>query len=118
MKKKFIKTLKNAMIVMVIFAIIVLVATLLYMRQDKFGKAPSGARLERIKQSPNFKNGKFQNLSPTPTLAEGYNYFKVMYENFLKNKPRHHSTDTIPSVKTDLLNLPIDTNVLVWFGHS
>lgn len=95
-----------------------LIATLLYMQQDKFGKSPGGTRLERIKQSPNFKNGKFQNLSHTPTLSEGHSWFKVLYEAYFKNKPRHSPTDIIPSVKTDLLNLPVDTNVLVWFGHS
>ena len=97
---------------------ILLTATLLYMRQDKFGKSPSGKRSEKIKQSPNFKNGKFQNLSNTPTLVEGHSWFKVLYEAYIKNKPRHYPTDIIPSVKTDLLNLPVDTNVLVWFGHS
>jgi L-ascorbate metabolism protein UlaG (beta-lactamase superfamily) len=97
---------------------VLLITTLLYMQQDKFGKSPSGTRLERIKGSPNFKNGKFQNLSTTPTLAEGHNYFEVLYEAYFKNKPRHYPTDTIPSVKTDLLNLPINTDVLVWFGHS
>lgn len=74
------------------------IATLLYMRQDKYGKNPSGVRLEKIKQSPNFKNGRFQNLSKTPTLAEGHNYFEVIYKNYLKNKPRHYPKDIIPSV--------------------
>lgn len=97
---------------------VLLTATLLYMQQDKFGKSPSGKRLERIKQSPNFKDGKFQNLSITPTLAEGHNYVGVIYETYFKNKPRQYPTDIIPSVKTDLLSLPIDTDVLVWFGHS
>lgn len=95
-----------------------MLATWLFMQQDKFVKAPSGARLERIKQSPNFKNGEFQNLNHTPTLAEGHNYFEVIYESYIKNKPRHYPTDLIPSVKVDLLHLPIDTNNLVWFGHS
>lgn len=113
--KKFIK---RTMIVLLSIVLLLTIATLLYMRQDKFGKNPSGIRLERIKQSPNFKNGKFQNFSKTPTLAEGHNYFEVIYENYFKNKPRHYPTDIILSVKTDLLNLPVDTNVLVWFGHS
>jgi len=118
MKKKVIKTLKNIMVATALLAIILVITTLLFVRQDKFGKAPGGARLERIRQSPNFKNGKFQNLSHTPTLAEGHNYFEVIYENYFKNKPRHYPEDLIPSVKTDLLHLPIDRDVLVWFGHS
>ncbi len=95
-----------------------LLVVLLYIRQDKFGKNPAGPRLERITQSPNFKNGKFQNLSKTPTLAEGYNYIGVIYQAYFKHKPRHYPTNNIPSVKTDLLNLPADVDVLVWFGHS
>lgn len=113
--KKFIK---RTMIIL--FSVILLLATVIffYIRQPQFGKAPRGKRLEQLQQSPNYKDGKFQNLSKTPTLAEGYNYFGVIYQNYLKNKPRHYPTDIIPSVKTDLLNLPVDTNVLVWFGHS
>lgn len=113
--KKFIK---RTMIVLLSILLLLTIATLLYMRQDKFGKAPSGARLEKIRQSPNFKNGKFQNLSKTPTLAEGHNYFEVLYKSYIKNKPRHYPSDSIPSEKTDLLNLSADTDVLVWFGHS
>lgn len=96
----------------------VVIATMLYMRQDKFGKSPGGVRLEKIKQSPNYKNGKFQNISITPDLAEGHNYFEVIYKQIFKNRPRRSPTGIIPSVKTDLLNLPVDSNVLVWFGHS
>jgi len=118
MKKKLLRIFKRIMITTFIIIGVLLTATLLYMRQDKFGKSPSGKRLESIKQSPNFKNGKFQNISKTPTLAEGHNYFEVLYDAYIKNKPRHYPTDIIPSVKTDLLNLPIDTDVLVWFGHS
>ncbi|MFD2597657.1 MBL fold metallo-hydrolase [Sphingobacterium corticis] len=88
------------------------------MRQDKFGKSPSGARLERIKQSPNYKNGQFQNISKTTTLAEGHNYFDVLYESYIKRKPRKYPSGKIPSVKTDLLNLAADEDILVWFGHS
>lgn len=97
---------------------VLLLATFLYMRQAKFGKNPSGERLEKIKKSANFKNGKFHNLSKTPTLAEGHNYLEVLYESYIKNKPKQYPTDIIPSLKTDLLHLPVDANVLVWFGHS
>lgn len=118
MKKKLLRIFKRIMITTLIIIGVLLTATLLYMRQDKFGKSPSGTRFEKIKQSPNFKNGKFQNLNNTPTLAKGHSWFKVLYEAYIKNKPRHYPTDIIPSVKTDLLNVPVDTNVLVWFGHS
>ena len=92
--------------------------TFLYMMQTKFGKNPSGERLARMIKSPHFKDGKFQNLSHTPEITEGFGYTDVMYEFFFKSPPRRSPIDVIPSVKTDLLNLPPDQDVLVWFGHS
>jgi len=106
------------MITICIIIGVLLTATMLYMQQDKFGKSPSGRRFEQIKQSQNFKNGEFKNLSSTPTLAEGHNWFRVLYESYIKHKPRHYPKEIIPSVKTDLINLSLDTDVLVWFGHS
>jgi ribose/xylose/arabinose/galactoside ABC-type transport system permease subunit len=53
-KKKITKIFHTTMIIILI--VVAVLATWLFMQQDKFGKAPSGARLERIKQSPNFKN--------------------------------------------------------------
>ncbi len=88
------------------------------MRQAKFGKAPAGNRLSELQKSSNYKNGKFQNLSVTPELAEGYNIVGVTYNVLFNNEPRRKPGDTIPSIKTDLLNLPIDKDILVWFGHS
>lgn len=92
--------------------------TFLYMWQPKFGKSPKGERLERIEQSPNYKDGQFQNLSHTPSLSEDQSMVKTFYNFLFKKAPRTRPVDEIPSVKTDLKNLPIDENILVWFGHS
>ena len=88
------------------------------MQQSKFGSTPKGARLRLIKQSPNYKDGKFQNQSPTPSLTEGATYSSVMKEFFFTKKERQKPVQPLPSVKTDLLSLKIDDNVLVWMGHS
>lgn len=88
------------------------------MRQAKFGKAPAGNRLTELQKSSNYKDGKFQNLSITPELAEGYNMVGVTYNVLFNKEPRRKPTDIIPSVKTDLINLPADKDILVWFGHS
>lgn len=103
--------------VLILVAVLVLV-TVLYMQQDKFGKSPNAVRLERIQKSPNFRDGKFQNLSVTPDLVEGHTYIDVIYKQFFQKVPRRRPKVAIPSVKTDLLNLPLDSNVLLWFGHS
>lgn len=104
----------------IIVSILVLIGVVAFfvLRQPQFGKAPSGQRLERIKQSPNYKDGKFQNRFPTPIMPEGYTMAGEVYRTFFRKNPRKFPTDSIPSVKTDLHNLPKDENVLVWFGHS
>lgn len=88
------------------------------MRTERFGAMASGARLERMEASPNYKAGKFQNLHNTPALTEGYSMGRVMIDWLFKSKPRKYPIDPIPSVKNDLLALSADGNYLVWFGHS
>lgn len=116
--KPFIKFIKRLMIVLLSILILLTVVTYFYMRQPKFGKAPSGARLEHIKKSPNYRDGKFQNIRFTPMLTKGYSMLGVMRDQLFKTFPRRRPEDSIPSVKTDLLQLPADSNLLVWFGHS
>jgi len=93
------------------------VGTLLFLNTERFGKHPSGERLIKIKQSPNYKNGGFQNLNHTPMLTEGVGYGKVIYKFFFTSKPKEPSKN-IPSVKTNLKNLDTNDNVLIWMGHS
>jgi L-ascorbate metabolism protein UlaG (beta-lactamase superfamily) len=90
----------------------------LFLRHPKFGKLPTGERLERIKNAPNYQKGAFQNQSITPNLTEGATYFTVINEFFFEKKKRVKPTDRIPSAKTDLINLDITKDILVWFGHS
>ena len=88
------------------------------MRKAQFGKKPKGLRLDQIKASPHYKSGQFQNQSKTPTLAEGHSYPKIIYDNFIKRRPRRIPEQAIPSVRTNLLNLDPNEDVLIWFGHS
>jgi L-ascorbate metabolism protein UlaG (beta-lactamase superfamily) len=104
----------TALFILIAFIILIYV----YMQQAKFGKQPTAERLERIKKSPNYKNGSFQNLSHTPALTEGVSYFKLFKEFFFSKKTRVTPIDKIPSTKTNLLNLDINKDILVWFGHS
>ncbi len=67
--------------------------------------------------SKNFKDGIFQNLSPTPQLAPGVSMSKIMLSFF--NKPKNVTPpQSLPSVKTDLRALHGDVPTIVWFGHS
>ena len=85
---------------------------------NRFGKAPSGKRLELIKKSPHYKNGRFENLSVTPQITTDSNRFRTFYKLLSKKIPGRRPSGTLPAIKTSLLNLPQDSNGLVWFGHS
>ncbi|MDR0632571.1 MAG: MBL fold metallo-hydrolase [Holosporales bacterium] len=89
------------------------------MHSQKFGSLPRGARLVRIQKSPRYKNGKFQNVYEPGADAPLYkrDAYKKLFSiigKLITNK----NNANIPSTKTDLLNLPCDEDILVWFGHS
>ncbi|MDB4304189.1 MBL fold metallo-hydrolase, partial [Desulfosarcina sp.] len=110
--------LKRIMIITISIIAILAISVYIFMQQPKFGKLPSGDRLAKIEQSPNYKNGKFQNLRHTPDLTEGETFFSVTWYFLFAKKPRLKPIDQIPSTKTDLLNLDPQKDILVWFGHS
>ncbi len=84
----------------------------------KFGRTPSGKRLERIKKSAHYRNGQFHNLRPTPQLTEGATMSRVIYGFLFGKIERKIPSVPIPTVKTDLRSILPDEDILVWFGHS
>lgn len=103
--------------VLLILLLLLAVGTFLYMRHDRFGASATGDRLARMESKPNYKNGAFDNLEPTPALAEDITFGDVL-KRFFSKTVRGVPKDTIPVVQTDLHGLPADSNVYVWFGHS
>ncbi|HMG82161.1 MAG TPA: MBL fold metallo-hydrolase [Ferruginibacter sp.] len=97
---------------------VLFIVTFTFIQQPKFGVQLDDERLIKFKKSPNFKNGKFQNINNTPDIAEGVSYFTVLYDFLFKKSNRNIPSHVLPSVKTNLLTLDPDENVLVWFGHS
>ena len=105
------------MLGLLIIIIAIGAGTFLFLNTERFGKHPSGERLLKLEQSPNYKDGSFQNLSHTPMLTKGVGYGKVMYEFLFSAKPKEPS-EKIPSVKTNLRTLNPNENMLIWMGHS
>lgn len=112
------KILKKIMIYLLFVVILLIVATFFVLQLPQFGKNPTGDRLERIKKSAFYKGDSFKNLSETPDLAEGVGYYDVMKDFLFKKAKDVEPTLKIPSIKTDLKNLPDGKPQLVWFGHS
>ncbi|WP_221405192.1 hypothetical protein [Soonwooa buanensis] len=88
------------------------------MKQPQFGALPTGKRLELIKKSPNYKDGKFRNLIEKPTISDGYSMLEEIWNTMFKNIPMKEPVGIIPSIKTDLKTLHPKENVMIWFGHS
>ena len=116
--KRLLKIIKRTMIVFLSIASLLTIAVFVYMRQPKFGQAPTAQRLELMKKSSRFKDGKFRNTHHTPDLTEGYSFSGILYDQLFKDHPRRNPAAIIPSKKADLHHLPADAEVLVWFGHS
>ncbi|RZJ70087.1 MAG: MBL fold metallo-hydrolase, partial [Flavobacterium sp.] len=103
--------------ILIVIAVIAL-GIYLFLQHSKFGRLPSGERLERIKKSPNYREGQFQNIHHTPDLAEGVSYFTVMRKFFFGKSKRTNPAKALPHQKTDLHKLDPNENIVVWFGHS
>lgn len=84
-----------------------------------FGAVPKGKRLARMKHSKLYRNKQFQNISHTPSLAEGYKMPQVTYDFlFGKKHPLLKPLKEIPSIHTNLKTLDKNTDIFVWLGHS
>lgn len=110
---------KYFMIILFVFLAVVAIAAVVVIFHPAFGRSPRGERLERIKHSPNYRNGLFHNMQETPTMTSDKGSILAMWEFFTKksaeNTVPHH---VIESIKTDLNNLDLSYNQLIWFGHS
>lgn len=100
------------------FIMLLTAGGILFIHQPSFGRLPQGERLKRIRQSPQYRNGEFQNQHPTTLMTSDKGRWQTLW-NFLFNKPAGLSPDRpIPAIKTALHRLPVDSDLMVWFGHS
>lgn len=110
--------LKRTMQILILFLALGSIGYYLFSKQDKVGKSPSGARLKKMQEAPNYRNGAFENLEYTPALAEGASYLTVLKKFFFGRPSNAVPSSPIPHVKTNLIDLPVEDNLLIWFGHS
>jgi len=102
-------------------AVCVGLAACAIVNQDRFGKLPKGDRLGRIQKSSNYRDGKFQNLIPTPKFSTDAGMMSVIWSGVFDKAERLKPDAPIPIIKTDLKALsalPSEKDTLVWMGHS
>lgn len=112
------KHVHRMLVIAVLLAATLAGGTWIYAQHPKFGKLPDGTRLDTIRRSPNYSGDGFQNLIPTPMLAEDRNFVSELVSYLFERKDHSVPTSPIPSVKTDLRSLDRSMDVVVWLGHS
>jgi L-ascorbate metabolism protein UlaG (beta-lactamase superfamily) len=110
------KILRLIVTTCLVFVLIILIV-FVFMQQKSFGKLPSGTRLEKIQTSPNYQNGRFENLVETPLMAQGSSYWKMLTK-FVRKGVDRAPVNPLPFVKTDLISTLPEQTRIVWFGHS
>ncbi len=106
------------MIITLSIIAILAITIIVFVNQASFGRTPSGERKERVLNSPNYRDGKFQNQSPTKQITSDKGYLSLMFDFLFGKRERVTPVSKIPVVKTDLQNIDRDKDILVWFGHS
>lgn len=115
-KKILLKFLKIMLYLLILIVAIVIFAILYIKFHPTFGAVSKGDSLQKIQNSPNFRNGKFQNLETTSVMTNNSpeseeNEFSMFYPPKEKNPQK-----PLPSVKFDKGKI-VDVSV-TWFGHS
>lgn len=77
---------------------------------------PSAERLARIQQSPNYRDGAFKYPVPTDVLIGSHlDYLK---QTFFGEAKKRAPDAPLPVVWTDIAQLDVHRDAVVWLGHS
>ena len=91
---------------------------ILFLRHPAFGRRMSAARKARIEASPNYRDGMFQNEEPTQQFTGTRSPIATLWDFMVHHPKDRVPKQPLPAVKSDLKNLPTNSDWLVWFGHS
>lgn len=93
-----------------------------YVNRPEFGRLPQGERLKKILNSPNYYGDHFDYFTPIQVMAEDYeepeNRFTATLKFLFGDKSYLLPHKKLPTVKTNLKELPNDLDCAVWMGHS
>ncbi|MTI31337.1 MBL fold metallo-hydrolase [Cytophagales bacterium RKSG123] len=87
----------------------------------QFGQGAKGLRLQQIKSSENYKEGKFQNTVPTASGIQDWSEVPGMMYKFFKVEPDQRPNWDIPVELLDSMEIELTKpteSKLTWFGHS
>ena len=112
------KQKRGKMIILSSILLAALAAAFVIVRLPSFGRLPQGERLERIRQSPNYRDGRFRNTETGPMMTGDKSRLRGILEFLFRKQEGLRPDDAVPAIRTDLRALDPKSNLLVWFGHS
>lgn len=110
---------------LITLGILLAIVALFFTDYVSIGRVPHGERLQRIRQSPHFRNGRFINAEPTIMFTDApkkqsnlsiiWNFLTGSKKGLKPEKP----LEAIP-LDPKAINLAIreKQNKVIWFGHS
>ncbi|MEE4259557.1 MAG: MBL fold metallo-hydrolase [Bacteroidales bacterium] len=102
-----------------LISILILIAAFMIIPKiaPQFGANASGARLEKIENSPHFKDGQFQNLVETPMYGENTSLWQS-FAKFIRGGKNREPSHTIETPELEINSIAADEVSVTWFGHS
>jgi L-ascorbate metabolism protein UlaG (beta-lactamase superfamily) len=117
-RQDMVKRLVTVLGSFIVVAVCLVLGACAVFSQPRFGKPPQGDRLDRVQESPNFRDGKFQNLIQTPKFSKDVGWVSLLWSGIFDKNERLVPDSPVPAVKTDLKSLNPKTDAVVWLGHS
>ncbi|MFC2151622.1 MBL fold metallo-hydrolase [Bacteroidota bacterium] len=107
------------LIIISVVLVILLGINLFIWFNPAFGAKSKHINIERLNASPNYKNGRFQNLEPTKMMTGTESRGKVI-KKFIKGVENGRPDEPIESVEFDSVSFMRNNNNITytWFGHS
>lgn len=104
----------------IILSVIIIIGlvVVVFINQPRFGRTPKGERKERITHSPNYHDGSFKNLNETPQITTDKGFIGTLADFLFKKKERLIPEVALPVIKSNLSDLNVQDDLLVWLGHS
>lgn len=109
------RRLRKILVILAGIAAVLAVAVFIIFQLPQFGGRFEGARLERMRRSPQFIEGRFQNIPPQETDGSLLETFRL-YKGQVR-EPRF-AVPVVPINRAALQGPPLPGLRAVWIGHS
>lgn len=112
------RALRRMLLTLVCLVVAVAIGATTLLHLPPFGRLPRGKRQARIERSPNYRDGKFHNQTPTAFGIQKGSRWSTLRRMLWPDVTDLRPSRPLPAVHTDLHTLDREADVMIWFGHS